>query len=82
VRGEIPVSVVREPFERSGMSVLGLAKIVGCDESHIARIMGRRIQYVWKNGRRCGPYERKTISYEMAVRIADALGIDPVDLDL
>jgi transcriptional regulator with XRE-family HTH domain len=80
--GEIPVGPLREAFSRCGKSLAQIAREAGCDPQHVARILSGAGQYVYRSGRRYGPYFRHAISYEMACKLADAIGVDPVDVGL
>lgn len=77
----VPVAPIREAFERSGMTCNALALAAGFDESHVARILGGRVHYVYRNGRRV-PCQRYHVSYDGAVRLIRAMNLDPVDLGL
>ena len=84
--GEVSVGPLREAFARSGMTVCQIARIVGVDEHVVARILTNRGYYLYKNlsdGTRVryGPYRNAgTCSYENAVRLALAMGVDPVEV--
>jgi len=78
---EVPVAPLRKALLESGVSTSELARRLGWvrpDSSRVARQLGI-LSNVDSTGR---SYVRETTSYERALEICEALGIDPVDVDL
>lgn len=49
------------------------------DVSRVLRALGIAISYNCRNG---APRKQRMLSYERAIRIAEAMNLDPVDVDL
>jgi len=82
LRREVPIAPLREAFLRSDTSVQELARRLGWmrpDGYRVQRQLGIR---PGSNGHGYPARERETMSYERALEICEALGIDPVDVDL
>lgn len=86
--GDVPVAPLRDAFERSGITSIELAKRLGWftggndpkpDGSRVVRTLG-----IKPSGKGSKPVTRsledKMVSYDNAVLLADALGLDPVDV--
>jgi len=79
---EVPLEPLRDAFLRSGVSASELARRLGWvrpDSERVRRSLGLKLD---QNSRGYPPRLRETTSYERALAIADALGIDPSDVDL
>lgn len=83
----VPVAPLREAFEESGMTTGQVAQRLGWfrahdgfpDRSRFLRAIG--VYHSYKGGAR-RRYFRVNTSYVTAVAIAEALGLDPVDVGL
>ena len=79
---EVPVAPIAEAFARSGVTASELARRLGWvrpDTTRVRRQLGQLPDF---NGRGYPITPRETMSYTRALEIAEALGIDPVDLNL
>lgn len=70
---DVPCEVLEEAFEKSGLSLTQLARRMGYfrqipNTEHAQRVLGRRGQ--------------QYVRYDTALKFCEALGLDPVDLDL
>ena len=82
----VPVDALQEAFRRSEKSAADLARALGmirpdqesADTSRILRLLGLRSPG-FRADRKPSPPKR-TIDYDMAVRIANALGVDPTEV--
>lgn len=75
----IPVDALREAFDRSGKSASSVAREMGWirgDSSRLLRSLGIN-EYTNGAGR---VHRNTTVDLEEALRIADILGLDPVDI--
>ena len=79
---EVPIEPLRDAFLRSGLSTHELARRLGWVKPDNARVRRALGLYPDRNGRGTQPRLRETTSYDRALAIADALGIDPADVDL
>ena len=76
-----------EPFQAlyrlRPTSTAALARTAGIDERHVARMVGAipGLTKRRKDGSR-GSYTPQTTSYNHALRLAEAMGADPVDMGL
>jgi hypothetical protein len=68
---------MRFPRRRRGGKVYGPHMIA--DESRVKRTLGLRVH---KCGRDSKSRLRQSCSYEMALKLAEAIGVDPVDVGL
>jgi len=78
---EVPVAPLRQALLDSGVTTSELARRLGWvrpDTVRVARQLGI-LPNIDGTGR---SYTRETTSYERALEICEALGIDPVDVDL
>ena len=73
------VSLLRG-IQESGLSWGETARRTGINERQLARMLGRSPTWTVKDGKKYGPYWQKGVSPRNALRIAKALGLDPVDL--
>lgn len=85
-RFEIPVAPLREAFERSGLTAAEVARVLDWRDPR-GRIDGRRVKRALgivpvAMGRGYGPKCVRSTSYERALKLADAIGVDPVDVGL
>ena len=79
---EVPVAPLREAFLRSDVTASELARRLGWVRPDSSRV-GRQLGLLQScDGRTRQPYIRETTTYERALEICAALGIDPVDVDL
>ena len=77
---EVPVDGLREAFERSGLTSGELARRLGWTKPDGYRVY-RQLGLTPHHSR--GHVEfRQTMSYDRALEIANALGVDPVDVGL
>jgi len=79
---EVPTDLIRSVFEQSGVSASELARRLGWlrpDSARVSRQLGITFD---RNGHGSPIRNRGTMSYERAIEICEALGIDPVDVDL
>lgn len=74
VTGEIDIAPIREAFERSGLTLTEVARRLGWTRPDQPRI-GRALGYHRDHGRL-----RQQVTYETAVQLCRAIGIDPVDV--
>lgn len=73
-------TALREAFLASGMSKNAVARRAGMDDSQSSRALG---VLPLRDKRRPGVvYYNKRCTYETAVKLAAAIGVDPVDVDL
>lgn len=82
IRDEVPVAPLREAFLRSDMTAGDLARALGwmkADHQRVARQLGLQHD---TNGHGSPTRSRGTMSYNRAVQIAEALGIDPTEVGL
>lgn len=85
VHGDIPTQILREALERSGMTVVELARALdwndnrGFPDTHRLR---RQLGLSWQQDGRGYRTYRRTVNYQRAVEIIQAMGFDPVDFDL
>lgn len=80
LRKEVDVTLLREAFLRSGVSAHAVARELGWtrpDGARVRRALGISVQH----SRGCRFYQR-SMSYDRAVRIAEAIGVDPAEVDL
>jgi hypothetical protein len=86
LRAEIPLTDLRAAFGRSSMSLSAVARAAGYDQAYVARMLADRVTYYYRtlsNGeRRRYRIQRHSVTYETAVRLARAMGLDPVDVGL
>jgi hypothetical protein len=80
-RGEIDLGPFREAFERSGLTKVELARRLGCDETCVRRLMGAS-KYLYRNGKRYGPYVQAGTSYRVAESLARAMDVDPFEVGI
>jgi hypothetical protein len=91
-QSEIDITALRDAFKASGKTAADVARGMGwtckisprgkparrvADGPRALRAMGCK-PYHDRNG----PRTKRTCSYEMAVRLAEAIGVDPVDVGL
>ena len=79
---EVSTDRIREAFERSGVSASELALRLGWlrpDSARVSRQLGIAFD---RNGHGSPIRNRGMMSYERALEICEALGIDPVDVGL
>lgn len=79
----IPNGPVREAVLRSGISLAELARRMGYmrpDSTPLRRSLGLVAYVDVKRHRAAGRWTQPSITYEMAERICEAAGIDPVDV--
>lgn len=69
--GEVPVEVLREAMRNTGLSLPDVARAMEWDLGRLRRALGLRLD----RGK-----QRMAVRYETAVKFADAIGLDPVDL--
>jgi hypothetical protein len=74
--------LLRKAVESSDIPVLQVAKRAEMDGSQLRRTLGLDPYYRIREGRRMGPYWRKSMTPHNALRIAKALYLDPVDIGL
>jgi hypothetical protein len=81
---EIDLAPLREAFLRSGKTPADVARALGwrkpngvADGPRVRRALGMRP--AWSNGRK---RLRQRCSYETAVKLADAIGVDPYEVGL
>jgi hypothetical protein len=70
-----------EAFQRSGLSKAEIARCMGCDEARVRRLFGA-YRYLYRDGKRYGPYKQTHVTYDVAERLADALGLDPFEVGI
>lgn len=80
---EVPVQPLQEAFRRSGLTAAELARRLGWYRPDSVRV-ARQLGLISNGGRGHGsrPDMRKTMSRAKALEILDALGLDPVDVDI
>lgn len=72
---------LREALKRSDYSIKALAERAGRGESSVRRDLGLKAgDYRYRDGKRYGPYRQELICEENALRYAEALNLDPIDL--
>lgn len=88
----IDVAPLREAVKNSGMSMTGIALEVGFsrtmkgratrtgDMSRLKRALGITPETV--TGHKRAPYYNKNISYDLAMKIATIIDVDPIDVGL
>jgi hypothetical protein len=77
---DIPTDVVREAFERSGLTLSQVAKNLGWvtqvpDVGRVSVMIGRKPDPKYKR-------PHATMRYDSALKLCEAMGYDPVDLGL
>jgi hypothetical protein len=77
---EIDVAPIREAFEQARISKGELANRLGWTRPNIDQV-NRALGYRPDSNSR-GRSTRQRMSYTLALRIAEAMNVDPVDLDL
>lgn len=84
---EIDLAPLREAFQRSGKSPADVARELGwtthkgdADGPRVKRALGLRPYTA--GGRPGETFMRKRCSYDTAVRLAEAIGVDPADVGL
>lgn len=85
-RCEVSIAPLREAFERTGLTATEVARSLNWYD-HRGRADGQRVKRALgilpsAMGRGCGSKCIRSTSYERAVKLADAIGIDPVDVGL
>jgi transcriptional regulator with XRE-family HTH domain len=84
--GEVPVEKLRTAFENCGMSYSAVARRLGMNESRVRRILtGRdsdRVETLASGERKRYGRPINRIHYDLAVALARAMNVDPVDLGL
>ena len=78
---EVPVDGLREAFERSGLTSGELARRLGWTKPDGYRVY-RQLGLTAHHTHRGRVEYRQTMSYRRALEIAQALGVDPVDVGL
>jgi NADH/NAD ratio-sensing transcriptional regulator Rex len=68
-------------FQASGLSKAEIARRVGCDEARVRRMFGA-YRYLYRDGKRYGPYKQTHVTHDVAERLADALGLDPFEVGI
>ena len=82
-RDWLPVAPLRAAFADSGLTLAEVARRAGSDHAQVGRVLGNRVSYSGRRDRKAaGPHRRRYVLYPTAVRLARAMGLDPVDLDL
>lgn len=81
--GEVPLSPLREVFAHSNLSVQAVADRAGMDWTHVNRALrGVPAPTGVKRGKRYEPSVYQTCSYRTAVRLAEAMGVDPWEVGI
>jgi hypothetical protein len=81
-RREVPVEPLREAFRRSGLSSGDLARALGWmrpDHARVERQLGIKTA---GRARGSNPYYIESTSYDRAVELARAMGVDPTEVGL
>ena len=76
----VPVAPLREAFHRSGLSLYEVAVRLGWtrpDGQRVGRALGLHARM--NRGRRC---RQNRVDYRTAAQLCEAIGVDPVDVDL
>lgn len=86
VEREVPIAPLREAFKRSGLTAAEVARVLDWYD-HRSRPDSHRVQRAFGiapsgMGHGYAPKRIRSTTYERALMLADAIGIDPVDLDL
>jgi hypothetical protein len=86
---KVEVALLREAFLRSGLTAGDVARVLGwraagsqrgrADSQRVKRYLGIT---PYPGTRGYPPRLRERFSYEMAVKLAEAIGVDPVDVGL
>lgn len=80
----VPVEVFRDQFEQTGLPAAVVARRLGWyaggipDGHRVYRVLGIRPYHC---GHSYGPRFRTRVRLRTALRLAGALGLDPVDID-
>lgn len=88
----VDVTPLREAFLASGMTKGDVCRRLGwtkaraghgpADTSRLGRALGMQLLAPGRARPGRARYMNRTISYELAARIAEAIGVDPVDVGL
>lgn len=82
LRGEmVSNKLLRSAAEESGIPWVRIAVRAEMDHAQLRVALGRKPYYKKRGQKKYGPYWREGITPRNARRIAEAIGLDPVELD-
>lgn len=79
---EVPTEALRRALEMSGITAAELARRLGWMRPDSMRVNRQLGVIPGSNGHGYGSRRRETVTLERAYEILEALGVDPVDVDL